>query len=110
MEKPKDSYHHGDLRAALVAAAEATLAETGVEGFSLRQVAKRVGVSHSAPAHHFGDSAGAAVRAGGRGVPAVPRGDAGAAGGGGAGRAGAARRPRGSAISTSPRARRRSSG
>ena len=56
MEKPKDSYHHGDLRAALIAAAEATLAETGVEGFSLRQVAKRVGVSHSAPAHHFGDT------------------------------------------------------
>jgi AcrR family transcriptional regulator len=58
MERPRDGYHHGDLRAALIAAAEATLAETGVEGFSLRQVAKRVGVSHSAPAHHFGDTQG----------------------------------------------------
>lgn len=56
--KGKESYHHGDLRAALLVAGEAVLAETGVEGFSLRQVAKRVGVSHSAPAHHFGDTQG----------------------------------------------------
>ncbi|MDP3523565.1 MAG: TetR family transcriptional regulator, partial [Hoeflea sp.] len=54
MLKTKDSYHHGDLSAALLKAGEAVLAETGVEGFSLRAVAKRVGVSHSAPAHHFG--------------------------------------------------------
>lgn len=52
------SYHHGDLRAALLAAAEDELAARGVEGFSLRQVAKRAGVSHAAPAHHFGDAAG----------------------------------------------------
>jgi AcrR family transcriptional regulator len=54
-EKP---YHHGDLRAALLAAAEKELAEKGVEGFSLRSVAKRAGVSHAAPAHHFGDTGG----------------------------------------------------
>lgn len=54
-EKP---YHHGDLRAALLAAAEAELTEKGVEGFSLRAVAKRAGVSHAAPAHHFGDTGG----------------------------------------------------
>lgn len=54
-EKP---YHHGDLRAALLAAAEAELADRGVEAFSLRSVAKRAGVSHAAPAHHFGDAAG----------------------------------------------------
>tara|TARA_R110002020_G_scaffold122787_3_gene278644 strand:+ start:1349 stop:1954 length:606 start_codon:yes stop_codon:yes gene_type:complete len=58
MLKTKDSYHHGDLRAALLKAAEEVLAETGVHGFSLRAVAKRVGVSHSAPAHHFGDAKG----------------------------------------------------
>lgn len=58
MLKSKDSYHHGDLRAALIKAGEAVLAETGVTGFSLRAVAKRVGVSHSAPAHHFGDAKG----------------------------------------------------
>ena len=51
-------YHHGALRAALLAAAEAELAETGIERFSLRSVAKRAGVSHAAPAHHFGDTGG----------------------------------------------------
>ncbi len=49
-------YHHGDLRAALLRAAEEELAERGIEGFSLRGVARRVGVSHAAPAHHFADT------------------------------------------------------
>jgi len=57
-ETPRPSYHHGDLRSALLAAAEEELTERGVEGFSLRQVAKRAGVSHAAPAHHFGDTGG----------------------------------------------------
>jgi AcrR family transcriptional regulator len=48
-------YHHGDLRAALLEAAEAELAEKGVEGFTLRGCARRAGVSHAAPAHHFAD-------------------------------------------------------
>lgn len=51
-------YHHGDLRAALLQAAEVELAERGMEAFSLRSVAKRAGVSHAAPAHHFGDAQG----------------------------------------------------
>ncbi|MFP4275062.1 MAG: TetR/AcrR family transcriptional regulator [Paracoccaceae bacterium] len=51
-------YHHGDLRNALLDAGEAELAESGVNGFSLRRVAARVGVSHAAPTHHFGDRAG----------------------------------------------------
>ena len=51
-------YHHGDLRHALLTAAEAELAVHGMEAFSLRQVAKRAGVSHAAPAHHFGDANG----------------------------------------------------
>jgi AcrR family transcriptional regulator len=51
-------YHHGDLRSALLTAAEAELAEHGIEAFSLRQVARRAGVSHAAPAHHFGDANG----------------------------------------------------
>ncbi len=50
-------YHHGDLRNALLAAAEAEVAAHGIEGFSLRGVAKRAGVSHAAPAHHFRDTA-----------------------------------------------------
>ena len=51
-------YHHGNLRAALIEAAEAELTDKGVEAFSLRGVAKRAGVSHAAPAHHFGDAGG----------------------------------------------------
>lgn len=52
------TYHHGDLRAALLRAAEEELIEKGATGFSLRSVAKRAGVSHAAPAHHFGDMQG----------------------------------------------------
>lgn len=52
------TYHHGDLRQALLTAGEAELEETGLEGFSLRKVARRAGVSHAAPAHHFGDVRG----------------------------------------------------
>jgi AcrR family transcriptional regulator len=48
-------YHHGDLRATLLAAAENLLAEKGVEGFSLRETARRAGVSSGAPKHHFHD-------------------------------------------------------
>ncbi len=49
-------YHHGSLRDALLAAGEAELAGNGVERFSLRAVARRAGVSHAAPAHHFRDA------------------------------------------------------
>lgn len=56
--KSERSYHHGALRPALIAAAEAVLAERGTEGFSLRETARRAGVSPAAPAHHFGDAAG----------------------------------------------------
>lgn len=53
-----DRYHHGDLRRALIEAAVEALAESGPSALSLRAVAKRAGVSHAAPAHHFGDKAG----------------------------------------------------
>lgn len=52
----KPAYHHGDLRKALLDAAEIELAEKGVEAFTLRGVARRAGVSHAAPAHHFRDT------------------------------------------------------
>ncbi len=55
---PREAYHHGTLRAALIDASEAVLAERGLEGFSLREVARRSGVSPAAPAHHFGDLQG----------------------------------------------------
>ncbi|MBB5517714.1 TetR/AcrR family transcriptional regulator [Amphiplicatus metriothermophilus] len=50
------AYHHGDLRRALLAAGETELAEKGLEGFTLRGCARRAGVSHAAPAHHFRDA------------------------------------------------------
>ncbi|MGY1943700.1 TetR/AcrR family transcriptional regulator [Nocardia asiatica] len=49
------SYHHGDLRAELLQRAEATLRESGVDGLSLRRLARDVGVSHAAPTRHFKD-------------------------------------------------------
>lgn len=48
-------YHHGNLKETLLEAAEAELAANGIEQISLRAIAKRAGVSHAAPAHHFGD-------------------------------------------------------
>jgi AcrR family transcriptional regulator len=51
-------YHHGALRDALVAAAVAELAENGIARFTLRGTARRAGVSHAAPAHHFGNVQG----------------------------------------------------
>jgi AcrR family transcriptional regulator len=57
-EPERQGYHHGDLRRALLEAAEVELAEKGPEGFTLRACAKRAGVSHAAPAHHFGDVSG----------------------------------------------------
>ncbi|WP_278263620.1 TetR/AcrR family transcriptional regulator [Nocardia sp. AG03] len=54
----KGGYHHGDLRAALLESAAEQIAAEGVEAVSLRALARRAGVSHAAPAHHFGDRAG----------------------------------------------------
>ena len=51
-------YHHGDLRRAVLAGALAEIEEHGPAGISLRSIARRAGVSHAAPAHHFGDKAG----------------------------------------------------
>ncbi|MEN3612581.1 TetR/AcrR family transcriptional regulator [Plantactinospora sp. ZYX-F-223] len=51
-------YHHGDLRRALLSAAATAIEESGPAGLSLRDLARRAGVSHAAPAHHFGDKAG----------------------------------------------------
>ncbi|MFD4431811.1 TetR/AcrR family transcriptional regulator [Nocardia sp. NPDC058497] len=54
----KTGYHHGDLRAALLDSAAEQIASEGIEAVSLRALARRAGVSHAAPAHHFGDRAG----------------------------------------------------
>lgn len=52
------NYHHGDLKAALVAAAQALIREEGIEGFSLRKATARAGVSPGAYAHHFHSAKG----------------------------------------------------
>lgn len=57
MTTTKDTYHHGDLKRALMDGALAVIAENGVAGLSLRQVAAEIGVSHAAPYHHFADKA-----------------------------------------------------
>ena len=49
------SYHHGDLKNALIQAGVEILAREGVSGLSLRKVAKQAGVSHAAPYSHFAD-------------------------------------------------------
>jgi AcrR family transcriptional regulator len=49
------AYHHGDLRQALIEAAMALVTEEQDYTFSLREVARRAGVSHNAPYNHFGD-------------------------------------------------------
>lgn len=51
----RDSYHHGNLREALVAAALQLIAERGPAGFSFAEVARAAGVSPAAPYRHFRD-------------------------------------------------------
>jgi AcrR family transcriptional regulator len=53
-----DSYHHGALPAALLQVAETILERDGPDGLTLRSAARAAGVSHTAPAHHFGDLSG----------------------------------------------------
>ncbi|WP_246725163.1 TetR/AcrR family transcriptional regulator [Beijerinckia sp. L45] len=51
----KKTYHHGDLRDALIVAALEVLEEGGLAGLSLREAARRAGVSAMAPYRHFAD-------------------------------------------------------
>ena len=51
------SYHHGNLREALIDAALELVRERGPDAFTLREVARRAGVSHAAPYRHFSDRA-----------------------------------------------------
>ncbi len=52
-KKSAKSYHHGDLREALVTAGRAILEKDGMGALTLRACARRAGVSHAAPQHHF---------------------------------------------------------
>ncbi|MCA1995021.1 MAG: TetR/AcrR family transcriptional regulator [Coleofasciculus sp. S288] len=55
MKTQRDTYHHGDLRQALIDAALELISERDISELSLREVARRVGVSHAAPYRHFSD-------------------------------------------------------
>jgi AcrR family transcriptional regulator len=52
-KKTAKTYHHGDLREALIKAGRAILEKDGVEALTLRACARKAGVSHAAPQHHF---------------------------------------------------------
>jgi AcrR family transcriptional regulator len=56
MSRP--TYHHGDLRAAILTEAARLVADRGADRVSLRELAREAGVSHAAPAHHFTDRRG----------------------------------------------------
>ncbi|MCE8510942.1 TetR/AcrR family transcriptional regulator [Ruegeria pomeroyi] len=67
MSEKIGSYHHGNLRTALIDAALEILRESGSSDFSLRKVATRAGVSHGAPAHHFSSKDGLVAAVAARG-------------------------------------------
>ncbi|MGW7303298.1 TetR/AcrR family transcriptional regulator [Streptomyces sp. NPDC054829] len=71
-------YHHGDLRRAVLTAALDVIAADGPSRLSLRDLARRAGVSHAAPAHHFKDRTGllTAIAAEGFGLLAAELGKA----------------------------------
>jgi AcrR family transcriptional regulator len=70
MSDSQRNYHHGDLRRAVLEGALEEIEAHGPTAVSMRSIAKRAGVSHSAPQHHFGDKAGllSAVAAEGYGL------------------------------------------
>ncbi|HUQ35442.1 MAG TPA: WHG domain-containing protein [Aestuariivirga sp.] len=52
-KKTAKTYHHGDLREALIKAGRTILEKDGIEALTLRACARKAGVSHAAPQHHF---------------------------------------------------------
>lgn len=52
-KKTAKTYHHGDLREALIKAGRAILEKDGIDALTLRACARKAGVSHAAPQHHF---------------------------------------------------------
>jgi len=58
MTTGKKTYHHGDLKPALIAAGIEVLESEGINRLSLRAIAAKVGVSHTAPKNHFGSLRG----------------------------------------------------
>lgn len=65
------SYHHGDLRNALLAEAAILVDTEGVAALTLREIARRLGVSHAAPTHHFPDKTALLIALGADGFEAL---------------------------------------
>jgi len=55
MSNTEKSYHHGELKIAILNQATEMIRESGVHGFSMRQLAQKLGVSRTAAYHHFKD-------------------------------------------------------
>ena len=55
MTTKKKQYHHGNLNAELLARAPELIVELGLDGFTLRELARRIGVSHASVYRHFAD-------------------------------------------------------
>jgi len=51
----ESKYHHGDLRRAIMESALEMIAESGIQHLSLREIARKIGVTTAAPYHHFKD-------------------------------------------------------
>ena len=51
--KSKSSYHHGNLRESIIIESKKWIKKHGIESLSLRELAKKLGVTHSAPSKHF---------------------------------------------------------
>ncbi len=66
-------YHHGDLRRALIETALAMVTEEGAWNFTLREVARRAGVSNAAPYNHFEDKSALLAEVAALGFQALSR-------------------------------------
>src|SRR6266545_3486632 len=64
-------YHHGDLRRALIETALTLVNQEGTWNFTLRELARRAGVSHAAPYNHFADKAALLADVAARGFEAL---------------------------------------
>jgi AcrR family transcriptional regulator len=56
--KPRENYHLGNVPETMIRTGAALLAEKGIEGFSMREVARRAGIAVSTSSHHFGSARG----------------------------------------------------
>ena len=70
---PRRPYHHGNLREALLRGAVRVIAEVGPAAFTLREVARRAGVSHNAPYRHFRDKDALLAAVAAQGFRELPR-------------------------------------